>query len=189
MILFYRLLRNLYLNMKQQQDSDIMYIKTNEDMILESIKSNHFDKIFSFKEPYNIDTIEYLEYLYENHHLNDILKLYDYLPRELFEDVDEITDYFYVDEWKDYSSGSRMNRTERSYKNSSNSKRYIDINYDNFENFIKICKNILESNLHTTYEDFIENKNKNKVIYTHRKEVNDSYYEIKNKTIRYYKFL
>lgn len=154
------------------------------DYSIDSIESNEFGKIFSFKEPYNVDTIEYLEYLFQKNK-NDILKLKDYFPIELFEEVHSKIDHFDVDEYKDYSSGSRVNRSERYFTHDSRCE-YILINQDNFENFIKICKIILQDNLNTTYEKYVKNTKK---LYTYRVEKDDAYYQVKHRIIRYYKFL
>ena len=166
-----------------KHNSDIMSIDTSYDDVM--IKSNNFDKTFSFEQPFNKETIEYLEYLYNQNDINDILKLRDYLPVQLFEDVNQTISHFDTDEWKDYSTGSRINRTSRYYTHDSQSE-YPDINHNNFENFIKISKNIIQNNLNTTYKKYIENI---PLLYTFRKEKDDCIYQVKYKTIYYYKFL
>lgn len=149
------------------------------------IKSDNSDKIFSFKQPYDKKTLEYLENLYRENNINDILKLRYCLPPQLFEDIKETTSHFDVNEWKDYSCGSRVNRTDRYHKYNSQCEYYSDINKDNFENFIEISKNILENNVNTTYKKCIGNK---KLLYTFREEKDDCFYTVKYKTIYYYKF-
>jgi hypothetical protein len=152
----------------KQPSSDIKNIRYTDDYIY--VESYHFDdKTFSFEKPYNIDTVEYLKYLHENNHQNDILKLKEYLPNEIFEYVNMVIDHYNVEEYKDYSSGSRVNRSNR-YHIRASEFEYTDINHDNFENFIKICKNILENNLNITYEEYIKNKEK---IYTFKNEKDD----------------
>lgn len=154
------------------------------DFILESIESFYFGKIFSLQQPFNLDTIKYFEYLFlTNKH--DIIKLYLYLPDELFETVFSTISHFDVEERKDYVCGSKVYRTERFHKFNSATTQYIDVNDVNFENFITISKIILDNNLGITYESYVESKSKPK-IYVSRRETDDSFYKVEKKLIYYY---
>ena len=125
-----------------------------------------------------------MDYLYENSP-GDLLKLQPYLPIELFEGVKIVTDHFFVDTWNDYSSGGRKPKTERTYSDESRSD-FESVNQENFENFMKINKDILKSNMNTTYEEYTAHL---KRFHTYKKEKDDCYETIKNITTYYYKLI
>jgi len=171
----------------KQNFSDIKKINEKDNYKLESIESNHFGKLFSFDEPYNKDTVEYLEYLYENNS-DDLIKLQYYLPNELFEIIHVVTSHYDIHEYKDYSFGSRRFGTDKIYKGETKIE-YESVNHDNFKYFMEINKQILQNKdiISKTYEKYID-KHFDR-LYTYKQEKDDCYDEIKFKTIYYYKLI
>lgn len=125
----------------------------------------------------------YLEFLFKKFP-EELVKIREYLPEELFVDFKITIDHFDRDSWKDYSSGCKRIRTERYYTHESY-KEYCTVDDENFSNFIKINQKLISENSELDYDEYIR-QNGGRFKRTIKREKDDMYDKIHHiKEIKY----
>jgi len=163
----------------------------NNDVILHLNKFLSDNEIFSFltssKELYNfcfksiysprLRNIFYIQFLFK-YNRQKLLKEYEMLPYEIYEDHYLSIDHFDSTEYKDYSSGYRRICSERYYLYNEE-KEELEINYENYDKFIELTKQ-------NKYKEY---KKDGKFIRQKKIKKYDRYSEKTTDKIIYYKYV